>query len=632
MTKIISIFLILTITVSFPLFSQEGTAESEPAGGTAGRETGDGGSDNDGTTNGKDTVDLEQSPEKPGFGLQVTVFQNVRNLSTDFSQNFSIMTDYNLTPGDIYTLTVSTGIRSDGTISSSEEYIIQLQDNYTLNIPFIGTINVEGMGLPELQDYIIRKISNLMPVQYVNFQLTSPAQFNVFIYGGVNQPGYVVANPLMGVIEGIAEAGGFKTGASYRGIQLLREINEEKERITIDISKFYSKADLTANPGLRPGDKLYVPQADIIATIQGEVKYPGIYELLPHETLITLINYAGGMTADAAKESLDIMRVDERGTRETINVIAESYNSFSIENGDVITIHSIAENNPMITIEGAIFGKRIVGDAPVQVPTQPVRLDIPYYPGMSVLSVLDSVGGPTPFLSDREESYVKRAETEKRITLDIKKLWETRSNKLNVPLNPGDLIYVAMKKQNVFVTGQVVNPGSFPFQHGKKVYDYILLAGGIEKQTGNPEGIYFIDENAEMTKTDRDEIVTPGSHIYVSERQNVFVTGQVNNQGVQAYSMEYTVYDYLLRAGGIDDTTGDPNGIFFVDEKGKKTKVKTTDPVPPATHIFVARNLLYQSDKFVGNVLLATGWVTALIGVTITILDFVERIQGLASE
>jgi protein involved in polysaccharide export with SLBB domain len=109
----------------------------------------------------------------------------------------------------------------------------------------------------------------------------------------------------------------------------------------------------------------------------------------------------------------------------------------------------------------------------------------------------------------------------------------------------------------------------------------------------------------------------------------VFVTGQVNTPGSFPYRPELKVSDYILYAGGIVDNIGDPNGIFFVDEKGKRTKVNLTDPVDPGTNIYVAKNLLFKSDQFVKNFLITTGWVTAIIGVATTIIQFIQLTQDL---
>ena len=74
-----------------------------------------------------------------------------------------------------------------------------------------------------------------------------------------------------------------------------------------------------------------------------------------------------------------------------------------------------------------------------------------------------------------------------------------------------------MKKLQVFVAGEVNNPGTFPYANGHKIYDYILAAGGIDADRGNINRIFFIDEIGNRIPTSMDEDVGPGSLIYVGK-------------------------------------------------------------------------------------------------------------------
>ncbi len=87
-------------------------------------------------------------------GLQTRIFTVVENIQQDYEKslkegkvtdNFLAMRNYVPTPGDIFTLLITAaGIRSDGTLSTPQQYTIQLQENYNLNIPFIETVNTKG--------------------------------------------------------------------------------------------------------------------------------------------------------------------------------------------------------------------------------------------------------------------------------------------------------------------------------------------------------------------------------------------------------------------------------------------------------------------------------------------------------
>ncbi|HUZ17304.1 MAG TPA: SLBB domain-containing protein [Spirochaetia bacterium] len=465
------------------------------------------------------------APQSPtGFGLQPTIFNSVRQASTNLQNNLTNLTSYTPTPGDLYTLTVDSGSTGVVGTSSLVSYPVPLNDNMTMDVPYIGTINVKGKTLPEIRQEVVTGVKRAVPVVYVNFVLSTPAEFNVFVYGGVNSPGYIVANPLVTVIDAVGMAKGFVNGASYRSIDLIRD----GKSIVLDLSKYYLDADMNANPHLKPGDKIYVPEAKVVATITGQVQYPGTYELLPTESLATLINLAGGPAPGALTNGIQVTRVMTDGAHRVYTVPISDAASFKMSYGDNVAVLSSLENSNVVSVQGAVFGKPRSGEGPVTVPTTPVRVDFPYYPGMTLLSILDSVGGPTPYALTGN-GYIVQHSTGKRIPVQIAQLWKTRDSSLNVDLHAGDQVVIPIQILQVFVTGQVAKPGPVPYQPDATVNDYLLLAGGVIQNVGDPNGVYLVAPNGAKTKLSSGEEVAPGSNISVSMTR-LFQTNQsVNN-------------------------------------------------------------------------------------------------------
>ncbi len=460
--------------------------------------------------------------QQQGFGLQATIFSRVQQTNESLVNNYSVIANYPPTPGDIYTLTINSETTPEIGNATQQviSYPIQLSEDMKLDVPFIGIVDARGKTLPQLKDLITTEIRERLPVQYVNFLLTTPAEFNVFVYGGVESPGYITATPLTTVIDAIGLAKGFKEGASYRTIQLVRNGRPQ----VLDISRFYIDADFASNPRLQPGDMLYVPEAQVVATIEGQVLYPGVYELLPTETLQTLIDLAGGFAPGALTNRIEVARVDPRGAHSVITVSADQAASFQPKIGDTVTVPSTSVNAEMVSIEGAIFGKPRSGTGPVVVPSDPVRLDFPYYPGISVLDVLDDVGGPTPYALPNEEYVVERA-SGKSVPVSIDTLWKTRDLSLDRVLEPGDHIVVPMETLKVFVTGQVPTPGALPYSNETTVATYLLLSGGILQNTGDPKGIFSVKFDGTRTKLNVNQTVAPGTIIYVAKKP-LFETDQ----------------------------------------------------------------------------------------------------------
>ncbi len=482
-----------------------------------------------------------------GFGLQASIFKMTRLVNTDVNRNFSNASNYNLTPGDIFTLVLSGGIGLNATGGEkTASYNIQLQEDYTLDIPVLGRISAKGQRIPELQRQISDGLVRALALQHVSFTLSAPAQFDVFVYGNVQKPGFVVVTPMHRLIDAISVSGGFKSKGSYRSIRLERDGAPE----VFDISRFYSHADLDANPYLKPGDKIFVPDAEIVASISGLVQFPGVYELVKGEPLSTLLKLAGRTLPGAQTNRLELRRVDPSGAVKRISVSVDESIDVDIADGDAVLVRSLSENVERVTIEGAVFGSRLSGDSPVQVPDKSFRIDLPYYPGISLLDVLDDVGGPTP-RAVSENSFLRRRATGEELGFELDKLWRSRDELDNKELFPGDYIFIPLQRTVIFVSGAVNNPGAVEYLPG------------------------------------------------------------------------YSVADYLMLSGGIDENEGDTKKIYLLDESGNRQHIKANDSVEPGSHIHIGKKWLFTTDQTVQNIFITTAWVTTIVTVVTTVWDFI---------
>lgn len=131
--------------------------------------------------------------------------------------------------------------------------------------------------------------------------------------------------------------------------------------------------------------------------------------------------------------------------------------------------------------------------------------------------------------------------------------------------------------RNVFVLGEVRNPGAYDPRKGKTMIDFILVAGGPTPSSSDPVillrregnslkrvGSFFLSE---LIKTgDMGIGVEAGDVIYLSRKekgtissiegtqQNAFyVVGEVKSPGAYEYKEGFRVLDALLSAGGPTD-------------------------------------------------------------------------------
>ena len=212
-------------------------------------------------------------------------------------------------------------------------------------------------------------------------------------------------------------------------------------------------------------------------TIDGLVAFPGAFDLLVGEGIDDLIRFAGGVLAGAGDISLSVSRA-RAGVPEVLRLAAAERRTFRLVAGARVTVSAAAQPRRQVLVQGALFGQPAAGDGPVQLPDKPLVLLLPFHGGMSVLEVLDLVGGPTP-LARPERSTVLRSATGARVPVDVGLLWETRDPGLDLPLDPGDQLHVPMRDLNVYLGGEVHVPRAVPHVAGHTIGDYLRSAGGL---------------------------------------------------------------------------------------------------------------------------------------------------------
>ncbi len=414
-------------------------------------------------------------------------------------------TRYRLTPGDTYQVVITMG----GTVTS---YSLVLQENYDLDVPYVGTLNVKDTYFTDMRKTLSQRLKKLLPMaEFIAIGLQSPARFDVSVFGAVEGPGIVTVSPLSRVSDAIALARGVKKGASARQIRLTRA----GRTLTVDLFRFAANDGSDTNPYLEPGDTVFVPQVAVIVTVGGLVRYPGPYEIVPGETLDVVLGYAGGALPEARPGAVDIMRYNPDGRVVELRLDAESSRGAALLNGDRIRVPAMTESRDTVLVTGAVFGAPVVVDKPMQIPLVPITLNIPYLPGMTLLKALEAVGGPTPYARSRE-MVVVRAHTGQRILVDGESLWSTRSPAADIPLEAGDSVSVPIENQ-VFVAGEVRSPGKVPYFPGLTVSAYIAAAGGISDVSGDPNAIFFIDESGNRRRAAPTDAVKPGALIYADK-------------------------------------------------------------------------------------------------------------------
>ncbi|MCX7031564.1 MAG: SLBB domain-containing protein [Spirochaetes bacterium] len=411
-------------------------------------------------------------------------------------------TRYRLTPGDTYQLMFQ--------VDQTYTYPLVLQDTYDLDLPVIGTINVKGMEFAALRKLVIDRIRKAYPLSvYVTFNLLVPARFDVAVFGGVESPGVVTVTPLSMVSDAIALAKGIRKGGSYRRVLLTRGGKD----LEVDLLAYNnSEPGGPNNPYLQPGDRITIPAAGVVVTLSGQVRFPGQYEMLPEETLAHLLAYAGGLLPEARADAVELVRFKAGDRQSQSTLDARTQAGTVLANGDRIQV-GVPAQREMVLVQGGLFGAPVSADKPVVVPVQPISVDVPWTPGLSVLQVLETLGGPTPYAKGKNAVLVRKT-TGERIPVDVDALWSGRDPAGDLPLEPGDTLSVPIVNE-VFVAGEVHVPGKVVYSPAFTVAEYLVAAGGIDKETGSLDSLWFVDAEGNRTRVTTSSVVPPGTVIYV---------------------------------------------------------------------------------------------------------------------
>ena len=306
-------------------------------------------------------------------------------------------------------------------------------------------------------------------------------------------------------------------------------IRADAGRVSFDAGAIWegSRPDIP----LRVNDRVVVPIDRVTVSVTGAVELPGEYELLRGATVADLVNQAGGPTPYANRRRMMVRQPDISGDYVSMPVTFEEGMLVMLRDNAVVRVLSSYGSGSAIVVEGAVYGKPIDGEGPITLPTAlpaaaselsaglpapvPVRLVLPFFPGMTAYDALYAVGGPTPF-ARAEDSYVVRSG--ERIELDAAALWDGNTLTGDIPLQPRDQLVVPATEVFVTVLGEVNRPGVVPFQFGLTVSDYLLRSGGITREA-DAGLIHFVDKTGRSLRAAKLDAPVRSGDILIVERQ-----------------------------------------------------------------------------------------------------------------
>ena len=245
----------------------------------------------------------------------------------------------------------------------------------------------------------------------------------------------------------------------YAVVERLNVKDLSTQVIPFNLGKVVLQRDPLNNIELLPGDVVTVySQKDIrvpvsrqtrLVSLEGEVSAPGIYQLLPGETLKQLLARAGGLTPQAYLYGLDFSREETRvRQRENLQQAMSRLESLSATQ----TAREAANRRDDVSADRSAA----VSNAATQA----------------------------------QLSRLARLQPNGRIALELTAETLFADELPDVPLEGGDRIAVPTRPGFVTVAGAVVNNNAFLWKPGRTAGDYLKLAGVDE--AADPSNMFVL--------------------------------------------------------------------------------------------------------------------------------------------
>ncbi len=512
------------------------------------------------TTGNRYSDTLDTTARKPLIDPRIFGSELFNNASLNFQPTVPVATpvNYIVGPGDVLNIDVF------GVQESSAQLTVSAQGN--ILIPNVGSVQVAGITIEDAT----QKIRSLMGrsaypslrsgSSHLNINVGEIKSIGVTIIGA-NKPGNYILPSLVTAFNALFVAGGPSQYGSFRKIELIRD---NKVFRNIDLYHFLVNGDASDNVTLRNNDVIRIPAYQTRVTIDGYVKRPGIFEMLPNETLQDLLNYCSGFTDSAYKASVKIVRFTNKELS-VKDVNQQDYSTYVLQSGDsVIVSRLLTRYTNRITLTGAVYREGIY------------ELN----EGMTLKDLIDKADGL------REDAFMQRAQIfrlKDNLTKEILSFNPSDTiEEKNILLKREDSVVIAsifdLKDQYyVSVLGEVRNPGYYDYRDSLTLKDVILQAGGftdaafpqrieiarlINRDTLTSQDVrasMIIDVNGveDLSSPQKNISLQPSDLVTIRRKpgylafQTVTVTGQLQYPGPYVLEKrEERVSDIIKRAGG----------------------------------------------------------------------------------
>lgn len=350
---------------------------------------------------------------------------------------------------------------------------------------------------------------------------------------------------------------------SLRGIILKRSNGEE---IILDILRFRITGDFSLNPYLKNDDVLIFPAVDLqrnFFSVSGAVNKPDKFYFVDGDNLQDALLFARGVNpAFEGTLEVEINRPKYDGS-EIEQIKTDISSSISLQRGDQIIIRAdetqrrefsvlvigevnspgyvpITKNNTKLgeiieraggfTEDASILRSRLFRGNSINMLLErqygvTISNDLSIIDTSMLVKMIDYEEMLMLRMSNLVDEDIPYFQIENQIRVmnegsvsDFSNLSDSNSELYNLIVRNGDVIIVPQKKRNVYVFGQVQNPGFITYTPDKDYKYYLNLAGGVGKYSEDEIKV-IKGESRYWVLAEEEPIISEGDYIFVPKQQ-----------------------------------------------------------------------------------------------------------------
>lgn len=563
------------------------------------------------TNSATDTADTEkytQQLPKPLINPLIFGSELYTSVAPSFEPNMSLATplNYVLGPNDQIAVSVY------GVQEYSGDLLVSAEGN--ISIPNVGLIRVAGLTI----EAATQKIKNTMGSRVYTYLRSGGSKISVTLSKirtikvtiiGANRPATYRLSSLATVFNALYVSGGPTAFGSFREIELLRDNKLFKK---IDLYRMLLNGDQSDNVGLKDNDVIRIPSYKTRVSIEGQVKRPGIFEVLPNENFANTLAFASGFTDTAYQASVKVFAQTNK-ERQIKDLQQAQYNTYQPQIGDVFVVSKLLNRfSNRVKIAGAVY-----------------RPDV--FELTSNLKVADLIRKADGLTQD---AYTGRAQiirlqedlTRSVVSFDVAKALNNDAAH-NIILTREDEVLITSKQElkdsfNVYIQGEIRKPGTFEYVQGLTLKDLIIQAGGFTDAAYKTIEIARIIKRDSITQQDLGatqiiitqidndlsmaEASTPLSAFDVvtikrkagyTLPESVRITGQVQYPGPYALSARNERVSAILKRAGGYTSDAFVEGAYLVHNKTAEEKKREDENIERAKKIIKDSSGLAQLES-----------------------------------